>query len=60
MSRDELTVLVSDERGRPLRAQGLASWLKRVAPSSARGTVGVAIVSDARVRALNREYRGQD
>jgi probable rRNA maturation factor len=56
----QLTVVVSDERGRRLRVRGLASWLRRVAPSRARGSVGVAIVSDARIRALNRTYRRKD
>jgi probable rRNA maturation factor len=55
-----LTVVVSDERGRCLRVRGLASWLRRVAPPRARGSVGVAIVSDARIRALNRSYRRKD
>ena len=40
--------------------QGSRSWLASVAPSRARGTVTVAIVSDARVRALNRQYRRKD
>jgi probable rRNA maturation factor len=52
-----MNVVVTDERGRPVRARGLASWLMRAAPRRARGTVSVAIVSDARVRALNRRYR---
>jgi probable rRNA maturation factor len=42
------------------RAPGLASWLASIAPSRARGTVTVAIVSDARVRTLNRQYRRKD
>ena len=42
------------------RAPGLAAWLASVAPARARGTVTVAIVSDARVRALNRQYRKKD
>ena len=46
-----------DGRGRPLPARGLAAWLGRVAPPRARGTVTVALVSDARIRALNRTYR---
>src|SRR6266508_3372736 len=58
--RRRLRVVVSDERGRPLRVRGLASWLRRVAPVRARGTVGVALVSDARIRALNRTYRRKD
>src|SRR5262249_41903606 len=42
------------------RAPGLAAWLSSVAPARARGTVTVALVSDSRVRALNRRYRKKD
>ena len=49
-----------DERGRPLRIRGLAAWLRRVAPASARGAVSIALVSDTRIRALNRQYRRKD
>jgi probable rRNA maturation factor len=56
----KLSVIVTDERGRPVPAGGLARWLTRVAPARARGAVGIALVSDARVRALNREYLGHD
>ncbi len=55
-----LRVLVSDEQGRTVAVRGLAAWLARVAPRNARGMVSVALVSDARVRALNREYRSKD
>ena len=55
-----LSVIVTDERGRPASAGGLARWLARVAPARARGAVGIALVSDARMRALNREYLGHD
>ena len=41
-------------------APGLARWLTAIAPRTARGTATVAIVSDGRVRALNRRYRGRD
>lgn len=58
--RRQLNVMISDARGRPARVPGLAAWLRRVAPASARGIVGVAIVSDARMRVLNRSYRGKD
>jgi probable rRNA maturation factor len=51
------SVSVTDERGRELRAPGLAAWLRGVAPARARGTVNVAVVSDARIRALNCTYR---
>jgi len=55
-----LRVLVVDERGRRTAAPGLAAWLARAAPRGARGVVSVALVSDARVRALNRTYRRKD
>ena len=55
-----LRVAVVDARGRPLRAPGLGRWLQAVAPARARGAVTIAVVSDQRVRALNRAYRGVD
>jgi probable rRNA maturation factor len=55
-----LRIEISDAGGRPLRASGLAAWLERVAPSRARGTVTVALVSDQQIRALNRRYRRKD
>lgn len=42
------------------RSPGLGRWLERLAPGRASGIVSVAIVSDARVRALNRQYRRKD
>ena len=43
-----------------MRAPGLAAWLARVAPKSAPREVTVALVSDARIRALNRQFRRKD
>jgi probable rRNA maturation factor len=43
-----------------LRAPGLAAWLRRIAPARARGGMTVAIVPDARVRLLNRQFRRKD
>ncbi|HLG58555.1 MAG TPA: rRNA maturation RNase YbeY [Vicinamibacterales bacterium] len=43
-----------------VRVPGLARWLESVAPARAHGVVTVAVVPDARVRALNRRYRGKD
>jgi probable rRNA maturation factor len=40
--------------------RGLGPWLTKHAPASARGDVCVALVSDARMRALNRQFRGKD
>ena len=36
---------------------GLARWLQSIAPARARGQLTIALVSDARVRSLNRRYR---
>jgi probable rRNA maturation factor len=55
-----LRVSVSDGAGRALRDGGLSRWLVRVAPRRAAGDVAVALVSDARMRALNRTYRKKD
>jgi probable rRNA maturation factor len=53
-----LAVDVVTSRG--VRAPGLARWLQTVAPARARGAMTVALVPDARVRALNRRYRRKD
>jgi probable rRNA maturation factor len=55
-----VSVSVSDGRGRPVRDGGLARWLEGAAPRGAHGEVAVALVSDARMRALNRTYRRRD
>ena len=55
-----LRVAVTDAHGRPTPAPGLSRWLARVAPARARGTMTVALISDARMRALNQQYRGMD
>ena len=52
-----LAVTVSDGRGRPVKDGGLARWLSSVAPVRARGEVGIALVSDARIRQLNARFR---
>jgi probable rRNA maturation factor len=59
-SQRSLQVNLVDERGRRLQARGLAAWLRRVAPRSAHGALTIALVSDQRMRALNRTYRGKD
>jgi probable rRNA maturation factor len=40
--------------------RGLAPWLTGIAPATARGDVCIALVSDARMKALNRQFRGKD
>ena len=41
-------------------SRGLGAWLAGAAPARARGEVSLAIVSDTRMRTLNRSFRGQD
>jgi probable rRNA maturation factor len=60
LRRSGLFVSVSDGKGRAVRDGGLGRWLARVAPRGVRGDVAIALVSDARMRTLNRTYRGGD
>lgn len=55
-----LRVTVTDGRGRPKTARGLALWLSRVAPRSTRGDLTIALVGDRKMRALNRQFRDID
>ena len=43
-----------------MNAGGLARWLASVAPGRVRGEVGIALVTDARIRQLNARYRHYD
>jgi probable rRNA maturation factor len=58
---------VTDARGLSVEVVGagadtkaLERWLRRVAPVRARGHVTVALVNDARIQDLNREFRQVD
>lgn len=56
-----LRVDVSDARGRRLSGRdvaGLGPWLSRAAPPGTRGRLTIALVTDAVMRRLNRQYRG--
>jgi probable rRNA maturation factor len=55
-----INVQVSDGLGRPVRAPGLAAWLASVAPAGVRGDLAIAIVPDARIRVLNKQFRRKD
>ncbi len=59
-ARARLRVDLLAPDGSRAAARGLAVWLAGVAPASARGEVTVAIVSDRRMRSLNRMFRGKD
>jgi len=60
MASGRLRVVVSDGRGRRLARRWLSRWLVDVAPASARGVLVVALVCDAKMRSLNRVFRGID
>ena len=55
-----LSVVVTDQAGRPGGARGLGRWLEAVAPRRARGQVVVAVVPDPVMRRLNRRFAGID
>jgi probable rRNA maturation factor len=64
MAAARLHVSVASPDSAPARSKGatsgLAPWLAKHAPAKAKGDLSVAIVSDRRMRALNRQFRGKD
>jgi probable rRNA maturation factor len=58
--RARLVITLTAPDGASLPTRGLATWLAHAAPANARGEVTVALVSDARMRTLNRSYRNKD
>lgn len=59
-ARASLEITVSTVPAARAAARGLGPWLTSAAPRSARGTVDVAVVTDAAMRRLNRRFRGVD
>lgn len=55
-----LRIVVTDGRGRRVAVRALPRWLARVAPATVRGELTLALVCDAKMRALNKRYRGID
>ena len=53
-------VTVTDGSGRSVPDGGLGRWLAALAPARRPGAIGVALVSDRRIRTLNRTHRRQD
>jgi len=53
-------VTVTDGRGRRVADGGLARWLAAIAPVRLQGDVAIALVTDAHIRKLNRQYRRKD
>ena len=58
--RRGLQVTVTSHTRRPTRVPGLADWLSGAAPARSRGEVSLAFVTDAAIRALNRQHRRTD
>ena len=58
-TRSPLDVAVTGTRI-PSAARGLSTWLVGAAPQTARGVVGIALVSDRRMRTLNASFRDVD
>ena len=60
MAAARLRVSVASPDGQAPPTRGLGPWLAKIAPANARGDVSIAVVSDRRMRALNRQFRGKD
>ena len=60
MAAARLRVSVASPDGQEASTRGLGPWLTRIAPAASRGDVTIALVSDRRIRALNRQFRGKD
>ena len=60
MAAARLRVSIASPDGSETSTRGLGPWLNKIAPAKARGDVTVALVSDRRMRALNRQFRGRD
>ena len=60
MAAARLRVSVATPDGLNVATRGLGPWLSRIAPARAKGDLSIAIVSDRRMRALNRQFRGKD
>lgn len=60
MAAARLHVSLATPDSKTTATRGLGAWLQRSAPASAKGDVSIAVVSDRRMRALNRQFRGKD
>ena len=60
MAAARLRVSVATPDSVESATKGLGPWVARVAPMKATGDLSIAIVSDRRMRALNRQFRGND
>jgi len=60
MAAARLRVSVASPDGQAPATRGLGPWLVKIAPAKAKGDLCIAVVSDRRMRALNRQFRGKD
>ena len=60
MAAARLRVSVASPDGQAASTRGLGPWLAKIAPAKARGDLSIALISDRRMRALNRQFRGKD
>ena len=60
MAAARLHVSLATPDSQTTATRGRGAWLQRSAPASAKGDVSIAVVSDRRMRALNRQFRGKD
>jgi probable rRNA maturation factor len=60
MAAARLHVSLATPDSKSTTTRGLGAWLQRAAPAAAKGDVSIAVVSDRRMRALNRQFRGKD
>jgi probable rRNA maturation factor len=60
MAAARLRVSVATPDSQTPGTRGLGQWLTKIAPARAKGDLCIAIVSDKRMRALNRQFRGKD
>ncbi len=58
--RRGLVVTVTDGRGRPVPSRALGRFLAAAAPAGADGHVTIALIGDAAMRRLNRQFLGHD
>jgi probable rRNA maturation factor len=60
MAAARLRVSIASPDSATVSTRGLGPWLAKNAPASARGDVSIALVSDKRMQALNRQFRGKN
>src|SRR4026207_1485222 len=60
MAAARLRVSVARPDGQAASTRGPGPRLTKTPPATARGDLSIALISDRRMRALNRQFRGRD